>query len=199
MSENSIGFFSRGSTFSGNGQFTVALTDGTEFEGQEVVFQDFDWSVSPFGPRANGNCGKVRCRIVRNVSGGALLPKTLVKYKAGFDGSQVDGAVSSLAARCFPVDEFLPAAGVANNDLFYIVVEGYATLLTPAAGDGTNVIAAGAALVSAGEAGGRVTAQVTTGATTPLASQLQNKIGYAVGTGTTANTSTGILANITKF
>lgn len=72
-------------------------------------------------------------RAVRNVSGGALLPKFPVKFKSTstYIGTEVDGYQSTNTGDWVIVDPDLPAAGAANNDIFFVVVEGFTTSRTP--------------------------------------------------------------------
>jgi hypothetical protein len=190
--------FPRGSTISDNGLETPDATLATNLEGQEYVTED----------RGSGGADRtgrpVVLRVVRNVSGGNLLPKRLVTFQknAGVYGSRVDGYATVTADVAYPVDEHLPAAGVANNDLFYIVVEGPALVLTDLAGGANNVINAGDVLVSLTAAtsgattAGRVAVQDLTGATAVLGKQIKNRIGYALTAATTGETGKSILCDI---
>jgi len=63
-------------------------------------------------------------QLVKNVSGGALLPRTCVKYDLDAMGTHVDGAATATARPAGIVDQDLPAAGVANLKWFLIAVEG---------------------------------------------------------------------------
>ena len=92
------------------------------------------------------------CVAVRNTSGGALLPKKVVKFDVGTAGSAVLGAVSAdntTANSRFVgiVDEHLPAAGVSANDVFWVTVEGPTEVIL----HGTVVV--GAALSTVATAG----------------------------------------------
>lgn len=85
-------------------------------------------------PDVNPSTGKVRsnrlktCVAVRNASGGALLPKRVVRFKLSAGTavfSEVDGyAAVAGEERVGIVDEHLPASGVASNDVFWVTVEG---------------------------------------------------------------------------
>jgi hypothetical protein len=191
-------------------------TDKLELEGREYLIEDLDYSSgSVFKPRAfYGNTGAnrfKRVRVVRNVSGVAILPRQLCIFKGGVYGGQVDGLCNLTAQECYPADEFLPTAGVANNDLFYVTVDGCAELLTDLAGAGNNVFNAATAGANSG-AGNWVTAltavtsQATTagrcvaatygGATTALAAQIQNRIGICLSAMTTTQTNAAVLVYV---
>lgn len=180
---------------------TQSTNDGIQYEGAEWVFEDINPITKVYRSEQ-----KKRCRIVRNVAAIALLPKRLVNLATapnanGIFGSQVDGYATTLAARCYPVDEFLPAAGAQINDLFWIVVEGPATVTTDLAAltgvinIGDKVVAQTAATSGATTAG-RVLKQDLTGATAPLGNQVQNYIGHAMSAATTANTGADLLVNV---
>jgi hypothetical protein len=81
-------------------------------------------------PDVDPDTGKIRsnriktCIAVRNVSGVALLPKRTVVFKSG-SLSEVDGYNADTGKPVAGVvDEHLPASGVANNDVFWITVQG---------------------------------------------------------------------------
>jgi hypothetical protein len=180
----------------------AASTDLEQWVGKEWIFEDRD----PTTLAIRTNMYK-RCRLVRNVSAGVLLPKRLVTLKrtAGKNASEVDGYSFNWAEQAFPVDEFLPAAGVAVNDIFWIVIEGPALVLTDLAAAANPVIGVHNWLVSltAASSGattaGRVVAGTFGGATTPLADQIMNRLGQAMTARTTANTNTDVLINMGQW
>jgi hypothetical protein len=191
--------FARGETFY-NGD-TIDATDlgGEHLEGKEWVFED----VHPeTGVVRTGR--SVRCRVVRNTAAIALLPARLASFEASDKeyGSRIDGYATTLAAECYPIDEYLPTTGVVVNDLCYIVVEGPSEVKTNLAGDATNVFSAGSwgvaatAATSGATTAGRVEVQVLTGATAALANQVMNRIGRALTARTTNNTDTDTLFDI---
>lgn len=171
--------FPIGGTF-GDGA-TVAVTDGLQYEGKEY------W-VEPVSP--GGGTGGIldtyitqkpkKVRIVRNLSGGALLPKTIAKMKT--DGtlleffSQVMGNATTVGEVGYPIDEFLPAAGVAANDLFYIVVEGPAKVKSAGAGDTTISIGS---MVIPSTAGRVIDQDTSVAAGAATFNQIQGAIGRA--------------------
>lgn len=128
---------------------SLATTDGAEWEGMLWDFPDVNPSTGAI--RSNH---RVVCRAVRwTGTGGVCGPKDLVvlgtdaasngitaaaSATAGPLGmaravqlSRVGlGATGTLPAKCYPVDEYLPSAGVAANDLMWVVVEGPAIVTT---------------------------------------------------------------------
>ncbi len=164
MSRDNTTPFGRGETFFNGG--TVDATSGFEYEGMVKVFEDVLYSASGVktgrGVHADGK--KVACRIVRNTSGIVLYPKRLVQIDPANPGQVLGNQVVNFG-EAFPVDEFLPASGVPNNDLFYIVIGGPALVLTPLTGAEfiSTSIAAGA-LIGAGTTNGGSTATGTTAA-----------------------------------
>lgn len=196
--------FARGDTFYNGGTIDTANLGGADLEGQVWEFEDLDYSAKNLPERSGRRC---KCMIVRNASGIALLPKRLVTFQhtAGNEPKRVDGYADLTAeGSCFPVDEFLGTAGVPNNDLFYIVIEGPAMCLTPLA-DMSSAIAVGDVLVSLTAAtsqatsAGRVHEQDLTGATSVLGGQVQNRIGVALTARTTTETNANILIDIRKW
>lgn len=189
---------------------TQSTSDGTQFEGKEWVFED----VNP-QTKAYRSGQFVTCRAVRNVSGIALLPGRVARFAAGalaangppggVFGGQVDGYVNnnldftSLNAWGYPVDEFLPTAGVQNNDLFWVVVQGPAGVktdlatLTQSILVGDMVVAQTAVTSQATTAGRIVDVGASTSNQTYLAFAVRNFIGYAMsgpaGAATTAATA----------
>lgn len=188
--------FAVGSTYG-----ATSASDGAQFEGREYTVDD----VNPATGARRSNKRR-RLRVVRNTSGGALLPKRLVTFKATAGSAsvgQVDGMACVTAARAYPIDEYLPAAGCANNDLCYIVVEGPAVCYT-AAGSlsaisvGSEVVAATAATSGAATAG-RVNLISLTGATSLLADQIRNRIGYAMSAVTANNTDSDLAVDVGRW
>lgn len=185
--------FNRGETWYGGSAIDSNDLGGVNLEGKEYVFED----------TIRGTQNPVRVRVVRNKAADVLLPKRLVRFQAGsFYGRRVDGYTSTTAEEGFPVDELLPSTGVPVNDLFYIVVNGPALVLSDLAGGANNVITTSNNLValtaatSGATTAGRVAAQDLTGATAVLANQIQNRIGRALTAATTANTNTDILTYV---
>lgn len=197
--------FERGQTFYNGATIDSGDYGGTQLEGMEWEFEDLDYSANG-GVATKRSNERVRCRCVRNVSGGALLPKRLVTFSADeYFGRRVDGYGNSTAEQAYPVDEFLPSAGVPDGDLFWIVVKGPATVLTDLAGGANNVHSIGNPVVSLTAAtsgattAGRVAPIDLTGATVNLGNQVVNWIGRAMSAKTTGNTGADLLINVGKW
>lgn len=171
-------------------------------EGNEYRIPDLDYSQSNAPPRL-GNGPDVRIvKVLRNNSGVNLLPGMAVQYSE-LNGRQVSGFTNVLGQRpAAIVDEFLPSTGVASGDLFYGVVGGLVSIavsMTPAeanvtAGDYlTSVTAAGS---TSSSTSGRVLSIVTSGATTPLATQILGAFAKALSNSTTTQAGQKILCRI---
>jgi hypothetical protein len=184
--------FERGATYG-----ATDADNGEHLEGKEYVHED----------KRHGTGLFVKVRIVRNTSAAALLPKRLVQFPAlaGKYEERAAGYTAVTAQRGYVVDEFLPAAGVPVNDLFYVVVEGPTLIKTSLAGNGENVIALNDPLhaltgaTSGATTSGRVITGVFTGATAALAGQIRNVVGHALSAATTANTNSDLLINAGRF
>lgn len=136
----------------------------------------------------------VECIAVRNVSGGALLPGQVVHFRAGASGTQFSGGVlgevvatsntttpSNAAAALFGiVDEYLPAAGAPNNEIFWVVVRG------PSAPRKTT--GAGTAI----SAGDQVGITSTSGLVATNATAAQ-QLGFAIAAAATTDTTVRLL------
>jgi hypothetical protein len=91
------------------------------------------------GVRVRRNNGRTEAILVRNVSGAALLPGRSVVWQAGFEGRRVDRYSRVTAERIAGiVDDHLPSAGVANGDLFWLLVKGQCLIKTQAVGGAGN-------------------------------------------------------------
>jgi hypothetical protein len=123
-------------------------TQGTSVTGTQKTFTDTDPRTSNQSQWLSNR--PVTCIAVRNTSGGALLPGEAVKFKATAILDEVDGKAASAAAGTLVgiVDEYLPATGVADKDVFWVVVSGptaIETAASPAAGAALTVTAGKAA------------------------------------------------------
>lgn len=127
--------------------------DATNY-GRSIQHEGTEWEVDDIDPSATEVVKKRRSNrkrlamLVRNVSGGALTPGTPVKWAAGFRGRRVDAAAANQGETAGFVDEMLPAAGVKDDDLFWIIVDG-PVLANKATGGGT-AIANDAVVISVG-------------------------------------------------
>lgn len=175
--------FPRGETLVGlSDPSTVDTTGLAQLEGMEWVFPDLSWNTSAGNEVSPARSNRpVRCRVVRNVSGGALLPKRAVKPNTG-DATGVSYGNQALAHAALGdpilgvVDEFLPAAGVPANYMFWCVIDGPSTMTTDATG--TTTIASGKEVIPGPAANGTVVAQdVTVVTATNIYNQLQSAVG----------------------
>ena len=204
--------FGRGETFYGLNPVPAIDPNnlgGRQHEGKPWVFEDLIWNNPPgvTGARKARTNRYCTCMVVRNVATIPLLPKRLVTLKQAMTPGineffgQVDGYAAVSAANAFPVDEWLPAAGVQINDLFWVVIEGPAVMQTGLNGDATNLItqfARVSALTAAGSTGisaGRIYQQDLSGATANLGNQIMNYLGIAVTGATTGQTGIDILVD----
>lgn len=146
-------------------------TDGANWVGVVKVFPD----VNPRTGRVRSNRVK-KCIAVRNLSGETLFAKRGVTFTPGSTASVVgyafeDGRANKAVAGV--VDEYLPASGVAANDVFWVTVDGPTELLINVATQpGQHVIGATinsvTAATSSGNTGGYgVTADVTAALAAP--------------------------------
>jgi hypothetical protein len=205
----------RGETWYGGRTIDTNNLDGVWLEGQEKVFEDIVWSGTSGVKSDRGIAAgrSVRCRLVRNNTGITLLPKKLVQLEAANPG-RVSGYVVNTGQKGYPVDEFLPSTGVPNGDLFWIVVQGPATVLSAYTGAqfGGGDVAAGVILTSvtttAGSTqtgttseNGRAAIYTTVAATTAgqwtlVQNVLTNFHGRALSARTTAETNSDLLIDV---
>lgn len=192
--------FPLGETFYGtDGTIDSNNLGGVNLEGKEWVFED----VHPTTGIVRTGRSK-RCRIVRNVSGINLLPKRLGRFRlVGTDyGHEIDG-YTVVNEEGYPIDEYLPAAGVRDDDLFWITIEGPAVCVTTRdpASDGAVidvggwVVAETAATSQSATTAGHVQA-VDFATTDALATVVVNRVGRAMSAKTTDDTGTDILIDV---
>ena len=153
--------------------------DGSHLLGARKVFRDEDPKTGKILSNRT-----VDCICVKNVSGGALLPGAVVKFKDSattgqFSGGilgEVDAAATTTLAGSNGligiVDEYLPAAGVPNLEVFWVVVRGPSTVTKT-----STSVSAGAVYGTSATAGSA--AAHTAGTTTQL--------GYAIETSATTS------------
>lgn len=164
-----------------------STADGTGWVGVVKVFPD----VNPSTGKVRSNRVK-KCVAVRNTSGAALLPKRVVRFdvtNAGKLLGDVDGYVAvGNNELCGVVDEYLPSAGVAANDVFWVTVDGPTEVSHALSGTAVavgNRLAAITAATSGATTAGRVTPSSLTSSTTSAGNDSRGVIGYAISAGTT--------------
>ncbi len=202
MARDEAPAFERGETYNNGGTIDLVNVGGVNLEGKEYLFE----VNPPDDPTQSDTSGRsVRVKVVRNVSGVALKPGRLARFSAASTApyeTQVDGYATVLTDRpAGVIDEFLPAAGVPANDLFYIVVsgptkvvQGATTQSNVAIGDRLVPVAFGA--TAGDDLGGRFAKQDLTGATSPLASNIQNCFGVAAVANNVAGASIAAIVHI---
>jgi len=206
MSDLAVQRIPRGKGWHNTGSaITSANYGGAEYEGTVRTFGDFD-VPSGTAPKSRRTGGDVVCKLVRNVSGFALTPKRLVSWASGYRNKRVAGYARTTACEVAGVvDEFWPASGVPDGELFWLAVKGHHKILTSLAGNGENVISAGDWLVAltaattAATTAGRASAIDLTGATSLLGTQILNRIGRAASAMTTAQTNTDVLVELDLY
>lgn len=115
MPYDGIDVFPVGSTLSGLKGTDTSL--GSTY-GAHALGYEF-WSRDTL----NSTGRPVKRRAVRNSSGAALLPKRMVILNAS--GTAVDGYTRTPDQKAGGiVDQALPTAGVATNDIFWLVIKG---------------------------------------------------------------------------
>lgn len=153
MARNDSPPFPRG-TYESSGDYDHML-------GREWEVEDLDHSQTS-GATKHRSGEMVRIRLVKNSSGFALLPKRLAAFSttAGENGRIVKGYSITTNGVAYPVDEFLPAAGVPDGAYFYIVTRGPAAVLIGLSSAENNAdIAVGAPLAAiSGATSGATTA-----------------------------------------
>lgn len=139
--------------------------DGAHLVGVRKVFRDEDPKTGAL--KSNRT---VECIAVKNTSGSALLPGSVAKFKDAAILTEVDGLATTSTALMGVVDEYLPAAGVANGEVFWLVVRGPSTVTKT-----STSVSAGAAYGLSATAG-----SAAAQSTNPL-------LGYAIETSATTS------------
>jgi len=206
----------RGKGWSNTGAAIAAADQGgAGFEGTRRTFGNYDPSITTPRIRQRRDAGDVVCLLVRNESGINLLPKRAVRWKVDNVGKAVNGYAIQTDADYPPgvagiVDEFWPAAGVPDGELFWLVVRGQTFWVTDSTAGGNNIFATtsdngdygwlvcGTGAASTGTAGdeGVPNAQLLTGATENLAHNVQNKVARALSANTTNQTARDVLVDV---
>jgi len=141
--------------------------------------------------------------LMRNTSGGALLPKRLgqIDRTAGYGMTKnVDGYSTTNNNRpVVLIDPYLPAAGVADDDIFWGIIGGPAPVLLPLTGAGMNgdiavngLLVAATGTTTGATTSGRISNFTAVTADTTLAIQIAAGIlGRAMSARTTGETTAG--------
>lgn len=209
MPDNVVTLPQRGKTYLGGGNRTIDTTQTTSkaIMGIKKIFKDLDYSntspsnTSSKAPRSGGECMAI---LVRNSSGIALLPGRVCVWKAGAIGKEVDGytcadglIATTAAIPAGVVDEWLPSGGVADKDLFWLVVKGPSNIKksldanTLTQGEAVVVITA---VTSQATTAGRIKSFLQTSNQTEMANQAVNRVGYALST--SATTAANVLTYV---
>lgn len=115
--------FGRGQTLG----ITVKMYEAEAGDGSTVIGTSKEFRDEHPSSGVLYSNGTVTCVAVKNSSGSAVLPGDVVKFKAG-GMSEVDGLASTSTALMGIVDEYLPAAGVPDGEVFWVVVRGPSTV-----------------------------------------------------------------------
>ena len=153
--------------------------------------------VNPINGQVRSNRRKV-CIAVRNTSSVALLPKRVVRLAGS--GTALFGSADGYAsatneALCGVVDEFLPAAGVAVNDVFWVTVDGPTEVAVALSGSDVAVrsaLSVVTAAASTSSTAGRVTLSPVSASTAGANDNGIGVIGFAASAG--ATTGSAVLA-----
>lgn len=188
----------------------------TEVLGGTWTFNNITTTSPTSGVRSFHTAEPLVCIAIRNKSGVTLYGKrfaTLDVSTAGLTGiTDAKGYLDSLAeGPAVLIDDNIATNGVANNDIFWGIVSGVATVLTSEVNSNFNGdIAVGADLVGATAAsstgastGGRVSNVTFTNATAGNSSNgydgyrmARNVLGTALSARTTDNTASDLLMRV---
>jgi hypothetical protein len=193
MADSVVTLPGRGKTYLKGPNRTPGSTYGVSvaIEGIRKVFKDVDYSsTDSIKPPRSG--GEVECILVRNTSGTTLLPGRVCVWASTYQGRRVDGYTSLDQGQPVAgiVDEFLPTAGVADDDLFWLVVKGPALIkkaLSAATLAKDDFVVAITAATSQATTAGRIMSIASTSNATNGCSQVLNRIGIAMSTSATTD------------
>jgi len=137
--------FARGQTLgiTNTNVYDAQVGDGSHLLGVRKTFRDEN-------PKTGALLSNhtVDCICVKNTSGSAILPGALVKFDADAILTEVDGGAVAATLVMGVADEYLPSAGVPNNEVFWVVVSGPSTVTKTA-----TSVSAGAAYGPSATAG----------------------------------------------
>lgn len=173
-----------------------SATYGDNWVGVVKEFTD----VNPITGVVRSNRRKV-CVAVRNKSGAALLPKRVVRL-AG-TGTKLFGEADGYASTANEalvgvVDEFLPASGVAADDVFWVTVEGPTEVAVALSGTDVAVrdrLSVVAAATSGATSAGRVGVSPLSASTAGANDNSIGVVGYAASAGATTGSAVLALVN----
>ena len=166
----------------------TAATQGGNWVGAVKQFPD----VNPTTGVVRSNRVKT-CVAVRNTSAAALLPKRVVTFDTATAGLSCFSETKGYSAvtneeRVGIVDEYLPATGVAVNDVYWVTVEGPTEVSVALSGSDLvagDRLAAITAATSGATTSGRVTKSGVGAATTAAGDNSLGVIGRACSAGAT--------------
>lgn len=194
--------FARGETFYNGVAKESIYLDPLNYLGKEYVFEVNQQQQSY--PGTTDTSGRlIRVRVAQNSSSIPLLPKRIARYDLtpGIPlGTKVDGYTFQVSD--FPagvIDEFLPPAGVAVGDFFYLVVEG--PTVVKSAPSGTIALVPGDKVqIKPGTSATNADAGfvVELGVSPTLADEF-NRIGRADATVATTSTDTAAVVNFSHL
>jgi hypothetical protein len=204
MPDNVVALPQRGKTYLTGPNRTAdsTATVSKAIEGIKKVFKDLDYAgTAGAASKAPRSGGEVECILVRNASAISLLPSRVCVWKTNNQGKQVDGYSSLDSGQVAGVvDEWLPTAGVATNDYFWLVRKGPClvrkSLDANALVKDDYVIAITAATSQATTAG-RITSILSTSNQTFCMSAALNRLGLAMSTSGTTDAQVLVYLDIT--
>lgn len=189
--------FGLGETFAGTRNSELINSD---LEGQEFDFPITEKIATALGMRGRTSGRQIRARIMRNTTGAALLGKRLAQVAATSISNSTkvtDYADTEGQKYVFPVDPFLPSAGVADDDLFYVIIRGPVTLLTPATtGDISSAIDGGDPIMCSADDNGRIVKAVDFNSISSAYEGTGHVIGTALGTAGSTAVNTEVIVDI---
>lgn len=129
------------------------ITDayGASQLGTETWFPDLDYSSTSHPKGVRQSPIETHCVLVKNTSGGNLAVGAMVKWKAGFAGTEIGAVAGADEQTCGQVDPYLTSV-VANNESFWLIRSGIGVVNSSAAitaGDPIGTAASGTVKTSA--------------------------------------------------
>lgn len=181
---NVTGLPNLGQTYHGGTPDSYSQSIG--LEGSESQFKNVDAS-SP-GVQIASDGRMITARLVRNSSGGELIPGRSVIWDASYRGTRVSGMVSSTNGEIAGVVDPNLNSNVASNDLFWIIRKGPCTMAIPVDSNVTagDLVGGVTAAASTSTTAGRV-APITATTTALPVGQEQNLVGRVLVSATTAS------------